>query len=135
MPAVLRATGVHLDVDAFLAGSTLPVCASYRVGEPVLPRTKPDGHRRDTSGVHIDVSDADFDEFGRQVADAVAFLETHAARLQRLVGSPGVEDVTLDFGIARRDEAVQVDRLPAELLRHCGRLGLSVELSHYPPLG
>ena len=132
MPVVLRAIGHAFDVDTFLAGCTLPVCASYRVGEPVLPRSRPDGRRREVSGVHIDVSGAEFDEFSRQVADAVAFLGTHADQLRRLVSYPGVQDVTLDFGLARREVAVQCDRLPAELVRLCGTLGLSLEMSYYP---
>lgn len=37
MSAVSRAYGDDFDVDAFLAGCTLPVCAVKRWGEPVFP--------------------------------------------------------------------------------------------------
>ena len=51
---------------------------------------------------------------------------------RRLCTFPGVETVALDFGIERRDVAVQCDRLPEELIRLAGTLGLGIELSHYP---
>ncbi len=132
---MLRAYGAAFDVDAFLAGCTLPVCAVKRRGEPVFPASQPEGRRHEQSGVHVSVSDADFGEFPRQVAEATAFLRAEAEQVRRLVEWPGVEGVTLDFGIARRDVAVQCDHLPAELLRLAGSLGLAIELSQYPAEG
>lgn len=78
-------------------------------------------------------SRASFGEFPRQVAEATAFLRAEWEQVQRLCEWPGVEGVTLDFGIERRDVAVQCDRLPAELVRLAGVLGLAIELSQYPP--
>jgi hypothetical protein len=133
MSAVLRAYGANFDVDAFLAGCRLSVCAVKRRGEPVFPASQPNGRRHEQSGVHVLTSDADFREFGRQVEESVAFLQGNSAELRKLCEFPGVERVTLDFGIARRDEvAVQYDHLPAELVRLAGSLGLGIELSHYP---
>ena len=45
---------------------------------------------------------------------------------------PGVEDMRLDFGIERRDVAVQCDYLPPDLIRVAALLGLGIELSQYP---
>jgi hypothetical protein len=134
MSAVLRAYGADFDVDAFLAGCTLPVCAVKRRGEPALPASQPNGRRHERSGVHVSASDADFGEFPRQVAEAAAFLQTEAEQVRRLCEWPGIEDVTLDFGVERRDVAVQCDFLPPELVRLAGSLGLGIELSQYPPL-
>ncbi len=53
--------------------------------------------------------------------------------MRRPVEWPGVQAVDLDFGIERRDVAVQCDRLPPELVRLAGSLGLGIELSQYPP--
>jgi hypothetical protein len=133
MPAVLRAYGADFDVDAFLADSTLSVCAVKRRGEPVYPKSQPNGRRHEQSGVHVSASDADFSEFRRQVEESVAFLRDNAAEIRRLCEFVGVEGVTLDFGIARRDVSIQCDHLPAELIRLAGSLGLEIELSHYPP--
>jgi hypothetical protein len=130
--AVLRAYGVAFDVDAFLSGSTLPICAVKRRGEPVLPSSQPNGRRHEQSGVHVLASDADFAEFQRQVAEATAFLRSEAEQVRRLCEWPGVEVVALDFGVEQRDVAVQAILLPPELVRLAGSLGLGIELSRYP---
>lgn len=132
MAAVLRADGKAFDVDRFCAATRLAADAVYRRGEPVFPATQPDGRRHDRSGVHIVVSEATFDDLPGQVREATAFLLTHRADVAELVGLPGVEGVVLDFGITRRDVAVQCDVLPPELVRAAGALGLGIELSHYP---
>ena len=131
MPAVLRAYGEDFDVDALLAGCTLPICAVKRRGEPVFPVSQPTGRRHQRSGVHVTASDADFGEFPRQVAEATAFLRAEVEQVRRLCKWPGVEAVDLDFGIERRDVAVQCDHLPPELVRLAGSLGLGIELSQY----
>ena len=132
MPAVLRAHGDDFDVDGFLAGCTLPVCAVRRRGEPMLPVSEPHGRRYERSGVHMTASDADFDEFPRQADEATAFLRNESEQVRRLCEWPGVEGVTLDFGVERRDVAVQCDVLPMELVRLAGSLGLAIEMSQYP---
>jgi hypothetical protein len=78
---VLRAYGVDFDVDAFLAGCTLPVCAVKRRGELVFPASQPEGRRHEQSGVHVSASDADFGEFPRQVAEATSFLRAEAEQI------------------------------------------------------
>ncbi len=132
MAAVIRAYGDDFDVDAFLEGCTLPVCAVKRRGEPRLPASQPDGPRLERSGVHVLASDADFDEFPRQVAEATAFLEAQSEQLRRLIEWPGVEGVDLDFGLEWRDVLLQCDYLPPKLIRIAGSLGLGIEVSHYP---
>jgi hypothetical protein len=129
MPVVLRAGGAEFDVDRYSAGSPLPVCACHRRGE--ITRG---GRVLAASCVSIDVSDVDFDDLAKQIADAIRFFHTYNLPLRRLMSAPGVEDLTLDFGVARRDVAVQCDRLPAELVQLCGRYGMGIEMSYYPPL-
>ena len=132
--AVLRAVGPDFDVNAFLAGCTLTVCHEYRRGEPLDP-AHPGGRLNRLSGVSIEVSDAGFDQFAEQVAEAVAFLGAEGVQIRRLVAWPGVGGVTLDFGLAWRDVVAQTDHFPAELVRLAGELGLALELSHYPVSG
>ena len=131
MPAVLRAIGADFDVDAFLDGSTLPIVAVKRRGEPVRPISQPEGRRYDKSSINVTVSDAGFHELPRQVAEATAFLRSEYEQVRRLLGFPGVEGVTLDFGVGRRDVAMQSDTLDADLVRMAGSLGLSLEISRY----
>ena len=135
MSAVLRVYGVNFDVDAFLIGCDLPVCAVKRRGEPVLPNTQPNGRRYDHSGVHVVASDAEFDEFPRQVQETLTFLKQHTLVLRRLCEFPGVASASIDFGVARRDVAVPSDTLPAELLRLAVTLGLDIEVSQYSARG
>ncbi len=132
MSAVLRAYGEDFDVNSFLAGCTLPICAVKRRGEPVLPDGQPNGRRHDRSGVHVLVSGAGFDHFDQQVADAIEFLHKETDQLERLRDFPGVENAELDFGIERRDAAVQCDCFPPALTRLAGSLGLGIMLSQYP---
>ena len=135
MSSVLRAYGDDFDVDAFLTGCTLPICAVKRRGDPVLPVSRPYGRGHEQSGIHVTVSDAGFDDFPRQAAEAIEFLQREFGQIRRLCAWPGVECVTLDFGVERRDVAVQCDLLPPELVRIAGALGLAIELSQYPVLG
>jgi hypothetical protein len=132
--AILRAYGADFDVDSFLQGCTLQVCAVKRFGEPVFPASQPSGRKHDRSGVHILVSNAEFEEFPRQVAEAIEFLNVNGEEVKRLRQFPGVDGVTLDFGIARRDVLAQYDRFPAPLVRLAGSLDLDIELSQYPAM-
>jgi hypothetical protein len=135
MSAVLRAYGADFDVDTFLLGCALPVCTVKRRGEPVLSASQPVGRRQERSGIHVVASAADFSEFPRQVEEATEFLRAEADQVRRLCAFPGVEGVTLDFGVEWRDVAVQCDHLPPDLVRLAGSLGLGIELSHYPISG
>jgi hypothetical protein len=128
--AVLRASGRHFDVDAFVAGCDWPIEKVFRRGEPVL-KSRPDGRTHDEAGINVVVSEAGFDDLAAQVRDAVAFLTASGAEVRRLVETPGVTGVTLDFGVARHDLAVQTARLPAELVRLAGACGIALEVSHY----
>jgi hypothetical protein len=132
MSAVLRAYGANFDVDAFLKGCTLSVCAVKRRGEPVLPASQPNGRRHTQSGIHVSVSDADFRAFQCQIDEAISFLMANTDQISRLSKFPGIENITLDFGIARREAAVQCDHLPTALVQLAASLGLAIEISHYP---
>lgn len=132
MSAVLRAYGAEFDVDAFLIGCRLPICTVKRRGEAAYPVSKPDGPRHEWSGIHVVISDADFDKFPQQVQESIAFLRSQKEQLRRLCEFRGVTDVTLDFGLERRDVVVQCDHLPAELVALAGELRFGIELTQYP---
>jgi hypothetical protein len=131
MSAVLRAYGKEFDVDSFIVDSSLPICAVKRREKSGPAQANPGGRRRDRSGVHVDVSKAEFDNFSQQVEDAIAFLQANDDGVRRLCEWPGVEDAEIDFGISRRSVAVQSDCLPTELLRLAGNLGLDIVMSQY----
>jgi hypothetical protein len=132
MTAILRAYGNEFDVDAFLRDCPLPVCAVKRRGEPMFPASQTNLTKHDRSGVHVVASDAEFHEFPRQVSESAAFLQRHFEQVQRMCKWPGVEGVTLDFGVVRRDSVVESDVLSKELIRVAGELGIAIEISRYP---
>lgn len=83
--------------------------SAYVRGEARLPRSKPNGKKNATSGVNIEVSAADFTNLKRQIRDAVSFLNRNRFVLRRLARIHGVEELTLDFGVADRAVAAQFD--------------------------
>jgi len=128
----LRVSGVELDVDRFLTEFDVPHCGIHRICEPRLPRTQPNGEQFKTSGLSICVSAADFGDFEKQIADAIESLGADADLICDMRDFTGVDEIVLDFGINWEDCAAQFDRLPAELIRLAGNLGLAIEISHYP---
>jgi hypothetical protein len=132
LAAVLRASGPEFDVDAFVADCAWNVAKVFHRGEALLPKAKPDGRKREESGLNVVVSDADFHQFNEQLTDAIEFLTKANAEVCRLVAFPGVTGVVLDFGIAWREGVAQSDLFPAELIRLAGACGIALQLSHYP---
>jgi hypothetical protein len=107
--------------------------AVFRRGEPRFRLTDPKGQRHQRSGVNVVVSGKEDDDLAGQVKDALRFLSAKGAAIRALVRRKGVETAALDFGIERRADAlVQVDAFPAELVSRAGKLGLSLQMSHYP---
>ena len=126
MPCLLRAGGREFDPDVFLAGSTLKDAAVYRRGDPQIS-----GQEVTQPGFNVTVSDAGMDDLNGQIEEAIAFLDSHEEELRRLGRYEGVEDVTIDFGIAWRDAAAQFDWFPSELLWRAGALDIGLCVSHY----
>jgi hypothetical protein len=132
MSCVLKVKGDNFAVDEFLAGSSLEPIAIFRRGDPRLPASQPEGPKLGASGFHLPASDADFSNLQAQIADAVRFLELHQSELTRLAAFPGVESVSLDFGIEEREVAAQSERFPPILLRMAGNLGIWLVFTLYP---
>jgi hypothetical protein len=128
MPCVLRVRGSSFAVDEFLAGSSLQPITVFHRGERQSSKSRP----MTASGFHADISTADFSNLQGQIADAVRFVEQNQDELVRLVGFPGVENVSVDFGIEERDIAAQSERFPPNLLRLLGSLGIWLEFRLYP---
>lgn len=108
---VLRAYGQHLEVDAFLAASTLAPCKVWHVGDR-MGKTRPPSA---DCGFNLVTSDAD--DLPTQVIETLDFLRHHRAELGRLATMQGLDGLVLDFGIPGRDVAAQYDHFPAELVQ------------------
>jgi hypothetical protein len=127
---VLRVIGTSFDVDAFLAESELRPQAVFHRGDARVPGV-PDAAKWSASGFNLDVSEEGFHDLAPQVRDAGRFLDQHEDELRRLGAFPGVEEVCLDFGIARKDVAMQSDVFPADLLWQAGALDIDLVVTHY----
>jgi hypothetical protein len=133
MSCVLRARGSDFAVDDFLSTSTLKPIVIARRGQPQYPNISTTSAIPNDSGLHIVASEADFSEVNVQIADSIYFLEQNSSELARLIAFPGVERVSLDFGIEERETAAQRECFPPELLRIAGNLGVWIEFTLYPP--
>jgi hypothetical protein len=131
MACYLRVYGDELNVKELI--STLKIEPS-KIWEKGLPRFKSNPEKLNkNSGFNIVVSDAEWNEFEKQKAMAIDYLEDHKTILASVISYLGVEGGYLDFGIEWRDEAVQSDSFPPSLIKLAGKIGLGIELSQYPP--
>lgn len=131
MSCILRVSGAELDVEALLRVVGLEPDRVWRRGEPQRA-SKPEGKRNESSGVSFVASDADFDEFGLQIAEATKFLEDNSVRIAAMASFEGVEHAILDFGIKLLAVPFHSDILTPRFLMAVAGTGIAVELSHYP---
>lgn len=135
MSCILRFSAPDCDIDAIVSNLKLDVYGVYRQGEPKqILRLGVYGN----SGLQIVASEAEFDEFQKQVSETTAFIKANLPELlklgQQAQDLPG-SHFLFDFGINTRmyEVGVQCDYFPAELVRLIGTVGAGIELSQYPP--
>lgn len=129
MSCVLRVSG-NFDPEDVLAGSPLRPESRWNHGE-----RNAIGHPNKNSGFNVLVSKAEFDDFSKQVRDAVRFLKRYEGELARLLALSGVAGASLDFGVAQRDQPAWSLRFPPELVELAGTLRLELEVSLYAVSG
>ena len=122
---VLRAWDDGFQPETFLHGSSLEPCNIFRKGA-----RRSESSTWDTSGITVVVSEAS-DDFAKQVVDAIEFLKAKRTELLWLQGSAGLEGMSLDFGVNRRNGFLQSHAFPPELARLAGELSMALELSIY----
>ena len=128
MSCILRRSGEVLDIDALLSQRGL---AHYRVWKKGEPHTRK-GKIHSGSGANFIASEADLDEFNRQVKEATEFPALHASAIAGMVSFPGVQNAVLDFGVALSEGYVaQLSYLPPDFIRLAASVGIAVEISHY----
>ncbi len=88
-------------------------------------------YRLENGIAHFQVSAAGFEDLKAQTNDAIAFLRANEVQLSKAMSRPDASGV-LDFAVEWRDAMVQSNCFSSELVREAGRLGLALELSHYP---
>jgi hypothetical protein len=133
MSCLLRVSGARLLVDDVLRLIPLLPSSVWHVGEPLLgPKTLNLGNCQ-TSGFTVTVSEREMDDLPGQIEDAITFLRVNETTLAILMNHPGVEDIGLDFAVARREDtplAISM-HLPSDLIAAAGRLRISLTISEY----
>lgn len=128
MSCILRISGKALDIEALLLDRSLVPNRTWRKGEARAFK----GKVHSDSGVSFVASDADFDEFERQLTDATAFLHTHESEVAAMAAAPGVEFATLDFGVSLYEDSVaQFCSFPPKFVRLAASASLGLEVSIY----
>lgn len=127
---VLRVSGDSFDPDELLRGLRLKASHRFKAGEPRW-KAKPDGRKNTYSGFTVNVSDAQW-TLRDQVDDATRFIVLFEQELRALAGTPGVDDIRLDFPIEQRDVFAQAEYFPPTLVQAAGRVPLGLEITLYP---
>jgi hypothetical protein len=134
MSCILRISGEDLDADAFKEQSGISLYSVFRKGEPKY-KSKPESLKLNSSGCMIEVSNANFNEFNQQVADAILYLKTNRLSLTYISQTNEVEHAFLDFGVNFNptNDFVQSQYFPLELIMLAADLGIGINLSMYQP--
>jgi hypothetical protein len=122
---VLRAWGDDFQPESFLNGSPLEPCNVFTKGA-----RKSEGCAWETSGLTVVVSEAT-DDFAQQILDALAFLNSNASELRRLQTNVGLDGLSLDFGVNRKNGFLQSHLFPPELISLAAECSMALEVSIY----
>lgn len=128
MSCILRISGDTLDVDALLSECSISVDCVWKKGE--LRTLK--GKFHSNSGANFLASDADLDEFDRQVSETTEFLKLHSTSIAKLAIFPGVQYATLDFGVCLTEGNVaQFSYFSPSFIQLVATAKVGLEVSHY----
>ena len=124
---VFVASGLSFDVDRYLAGSPFKAMAVFRKGD-IPPKNNPERKPRRDSGFVVLISGDRELGLGRQLKEALVFLDRHDAEL-KAVREVGVDNMLLDLSVQVADQMKQAEYLPPELIAALGRLGMGLIFS------
>jgi hypothetical protein len=121
---VLRVSGAEFAVDDFVTTSKLTsdsdLFSVWHKGEP-----RRNGNCED-SGFIMDICEVQSEGLKEQTEKVRNILSDNYEEIKKLMEFPGVENGILDFAIAKRDVAAQVDLFPAGLVNVAGSLSLGL---------
>jgi len=135
MSCVLRACGKDFDVNAFTQSSLLEANSVWFRGEKRFPNSTTSEKVNESSGLRITTSDADFSQLELQIKETTAFLRSNESELRKLTAFPGIEVVTIDFGVEIKPPGWASFTFAPALLALAGTIGISLCLSVYPSDG
>lgn len=129
MSCILRVYGDNLELAPLLTElRTLTPDTTWLKGEQPPHHKKP----YPNSGASFLASDRDLDEVEEKLAETRQFLADHLADIQRLSATPGVDEITLDVGVALNEGNVaQFTYFPPELVKLAAEANIGLEVSLY----
>ena len=128
MSCILRISGESLNVDALLSQHDMSPDRTWKKGEARSLK----GKTYSDCGANFIASEADLDEFARQLTEATAYLETHTTTIANMVATPGVQYAVLDFGVSLREGYVaQFCYFPPQFIQLVANAGIGLEVSQY----
>jgi len=128
MSCILRISGETLDIDGLLSQTSLSADRVWKKGEARTLK----GRVHKDSGATFVASEADFDEFTRQLDEATDFLETHQTTIAEMAATPGVENAALDFGVCIQEGFLaQYCYFPPNFIKLAAHSGVGLEVSQY----
>ena len=130
MSCHLSITGAEFNPDEFINKSGLSVDKITYKGTPRY-KTRKDSELIPYSYVAVCTSKAGFNEFEQQITETIEYLKENYNKLKIIADTPNVEYADLHFGVDYQDKFVQSHYFKPELLKLCGELGLSIEISVY----
>jgi hypothetical protein len=120
--------GEFFDVDRLDHVASIQPYLVWRKGERKLGS----GRLHKRSGAFYLASDAEMQEFSRQIADATEYLETNGSDIAKIVSLPGVTSAVLDFAISLEEvQFNQSCRFTTNFLKLAIAAGLEIELTQY----
>ncbi len=131
MSCILNISGENLNVNSLINLCELKPYKTFYKGDP-KNKSRIKDNTFLSSGICIEASDSDFDDFKNQVTDTIQFLEENFKSLIQIQTFKGVDFAYLDFGIQLRQlGGVQVDTFPIKLIKLAAELGFELMFSIY----
>jgi hypothetical protein len=84
------------------------------------------------SGVRVVVSEAGFEAFAEQVADAITFLSRTGHQIREIIAVDATIDAVLDFGVSTTNSSFRTFTFPATLIDLASTANVSLAISPYP---
>lgn len=129
---VLHITSKDKSFESFLCKTKLPVYQSHAKGEVHRYRKK---RKYGDNSFSCIVSEKKWDDLPGQFIDAIYFLKKHETEISKLMNDYLIDDIRMDFpyecNLYTKNEFMQSEYLPPELLYLAGKLKIGIELSHY----
>jgi predicted kinase len=130
MSCVLSIAGKKLDIDAFILKSGLRGFVKKYKEENITSKSN---QGKQYSFVSATISDADLNNFEKQVFDAIVYLKKNRKKLILIGKTKEIEYATINFLVSLKSVSdkyfAQYIYLPKELTILCGSLNIGIEVA------